>query len=510
MKKIITLTTVFILSVSLIISGCSTDKPADKTADGSALTIIATNFAGYDFARNVVVDKAQVSMLLPPGTESHTYEPSAQDIKNIQQSDLFIYVGGHGDAWVDKLLASIDNPTFQVIKMMDVVELLPEETVAGMQIDPNHLHEHEHEHADADEHEQVGSRQIAPQELSVWAGKYQALYPLLADGSLDDYIRRQAAAQGQSFEEIKSRILQQQATDYPLIEIAGDLITMTTASGTLSGKYSNAGVHPANEQENYPSEVWQIYKLQAKNNDMPTFIAFSCLEQHPLRSDILPHFSMLYGNDHIEKLLENNPSRPTFFSADAAPADIKASLERLTPLADVHYDEHVWTSPRNAMKIVAKINSVMCEIDPANKDYYNQQTQAYTQKLEKLDAEFREVAAAGKRKTIVFGDRFPLIYFVKAYGLDYYAAFPGCSTETEPSAATVAFLIDKIKNEKIPVVFHIELSNERMADTIAEATGARKLLFHCVHNVTKDQLEQNIGYLDFMENNVQALKEALN
>ena len=124
---------------------------------------------------------------------------------------------------------------------MDVVELLPEETVAGMQIDLNHLHEHEHEHADADEHEQVGSRQIAPQELSVWAGKYQVLYPLLADGSLDDYIRRQAAAQGQSFEEIKSRILQQQATDYPLIEIAGDLITMTTASGTLSNKYSNAG-----------------------------------------------------------------------------------------------------------------------------------------------------------------------------------------------------------------------------------------------------------------------------
>lgn len=93
---------------------------------------------------------------------------------------------------------------------------------------------------------------------------------------------------------------------------------------------------------------------------------------------------------------------------------------------------------------------------------------------------------------------------------DYYAAFPGCSSESEASAKTVAFLIDKVKEEQIPVVFSIELSNEKMTDSICEATGAKKLQLHSCHNVTKDDFEQGVTYLDLMERNVQALKEALN
>ena len=113
------------------------------------------------------------------------------------------------------------------------------------------------------------------------------------------------------------------------------------------------------------------------------------------------------------------------------------------------------------------------------------------------------------RNTIVFGDRFPLLYFAKAYGLEYYAAWPGCADEAEPSAATVAFLIDKVNEEHIPVVFHIELSNEDMADTICEATGAEKLLFSACHNVTRAQFEEGVTYLDLMWQNVDALREAL-
>ena len=111
---------------------------------------------------------------------------------------------------------------------------------------------------------------------------------------------------------------------------------------------------------------------------------------------------------------------------------------------------------------------------------YEKNRDNYIVELEKLDQQFADVVKNAARKTVVFGDRFPFRYFADEYGLTYYAAFPGCSTETEPSASTVAFLIDKVKSEHIPVVFHIELSNEKMADTICAETGAKKAIVPCL------------------------------
>ena len=172
-------------------------------------------------------------------------------------------------------------------------------------------------------------------------------------------------------------------------------------------------------------------------------------------------------------------------------------------------DEHVWTSPRNAKHIVQKISDTLCEVDPQNATVYQQNTVSYLESLDRLDASFQSVVDAAKRKTLIFGDRFPFRYFADVYGLDYFAAFPGCSTETEASAATVAFLIDKIKEEGIPVVFHAELSNQKMADTISDATGAKVLLLHACHNISKTDFESGIGYLELMNRNVGNLKEAL-
>jgi len=176
---------------------------------------------------------------------------------------------------------------------------------------------------------------------------------------------------------------------------------------------------------------------------------------------------------------------------------------------EIAYDEHVWTSPRNAILIVNAITELLCETDAANAELYRQNALAYTGQLDELDKQFQTVVNGARRKVMVFADRFPFRYFADAYGLEYYAAFPGCSTETEPSAATVAFLIRKIKDEKIPVVFHIELSNERMADTISGETGAKKLLLHSCHNVSKHDFDAGLGYLDFMRRNVENLREAL-
>jgi zinc transport system substrate-binding protein len=175
----------------------------------------------------------------------------------------------------------------------------------------------------------------------------------------------------------------------------------------------------------------------------------------------------------------------------------------------VAYDEHVWTSPKNAVRIVRVITDVLCEVDGADAALFRRNADAYIKRLDELDREFQAVVDGAKRKTIVFGDRFPFRYFADAYGLTYFAAFPGCSTETEPSAATVAFLINKIKAEKIPVVFHIELSNEKMADTIAAETGAKKLLLHACHNISKKDFDSGLTFLEIQRANVPRLREAL-
>lgn len=174
------------------------------------------------------------------------------------------------------------------------------------------------------------------------------------------------------------------------------------------------------------------------------------------------------------------------------------------------FDEHVWTSPKNAIQIVEGLRDKLCEMDEKNADVYKQNAADYITKLEDLDKQFTEVTSNAARKEIVVADRFPFRYFADAYGLTYYAAYPGCSTQTGASAETISFLIDKVREDKIPIVFHMELSSESMADTICKETGAKKAQLNAVHNVSKEDFEKGIGYVELMQQNVEVLKKALN
>ena len=174
------------------------------------------------------------------------------------------------------------------------------------------------------------------------------------------------------------------------------------------------------------------------------------------------------------------------------------------------YDEHVWTSPVNAQRICRAIAQRLALIDPDGAADYAARCEAYCGELEELDAAFRALVDGAARRTVVFADRFPARYFVEEYGLDYFAAFPGCAEDTEPAAGTVAFLIDRVREEKLPAVFYIELSNQKMADVICEDTGCRKLLFHTCHNLTAAQFKEGASYLGLMRGNLDSLREALN
>lgn len=176
---------------------------------------------------------------------------------------------------------------------------------------------------------------------------------------------------------------------------------------------------------------------------------------------------------------------------------------------EIAYDEHIWTSPVMAQAICWGICDALCRADQAHAEAYTARTRDYVAQLDELDAAFREVVGHAQRDTLVFGDRFPLLYFCKTYGLHYRAAFHGCAGDTEPSLATLKYLIDKVNDERIPVVYTIELSSQKVAQAIAETTGARVVTFHSCQQVTRDEFDGGASYLSLMWNNVEALREGL-
>lgn len=345
---------------------------AQTGKSGDGLKIVTTIFAPYDFARQITAGTdADINMLLAPGTEVHSYDPTVQDIVEISECDLFIYTGGENDEWVNDILESLDHP-INTLKMMDHSTKVEEEVKEGMQ-SVGHDHDHEgHSHEEA------------------------------------------AAAHGDVHEH-----------DHESEDL----------------HYHDA-VHE-DDDEDHDSEYI------AEDEDM---------------------------DDHEH---------------------------------EAEWDEHVWTSPRNAETIVSAIAEELCELDAENAAVYHNNLSSYLTQLEELDENFRKTVSSAQNKTMIFADRFPVRYFTEEYGLDYFAAYPGCAADAEPSAATIRFLIDRVRDENINAVFYIEMSNEKMADTVCAETGAQKLLFHSCHNVTKDEMENGATYISIMNQNLENLKTAL-
>ena len=349
----------FLLAGSLILgmmltgcgmSGQQTEQNGGKeqnTEENRKISVVATIFPQYDFVRQIAGDNVELKMLLKPGEETHSYEPTPQDIIAIQNSDLFIYVGGENDAWVEDILESMPDNGRKTLKLVDCVDTVEEEHVEGMK------EERGHDHDDHDDHDE------------------------------DD-------AEHEEDE--------------------------------------------ADHEEHGQEETHSVHEI----------------------------------------------------------------------------DEHVWTSPVNAVKIVEQIKEELCEIDPENASDYEENAEVYVAQLNELDQEFQDVVDHSKRKLMIFGDRFPFRYFAEAYDLDYYAAFSGCASDTEPSAATMAFLINKVRDENIKTVLKMELSNENIAKAIAEATNADVKEFYSCHNLTAEQFADGETYLSLMEKNVETLREVLN
>ena len=277
------------------------------------LSVVCTDFPCYDFARQAAGDRAEVTMLLKPGVEAHSFEPTPADIISIGEADLFVYIGGESDAWADSILEGFDGEDAPAtLRMMDCVGDLVEE-------------EGEHHHDEGPE-----------------------------------------------------------------------------------------------------------------------------------------------------------------------------------------YDEHIWTAPQNAAKMARAAGEKLAEIDPANGEEYRANAEAYAGEIEQIDAEIADIVANARRRTLVFADRFPFVYLVRAYGLDYLAAFPSCTADTEPSAQIVTALIKKVASEHIPAIYTIELSTQAIARTVAEETGAQILTLHSMQTLSQADFDAGASWVSLMRENVEALKAGLN
>ena len=177
------------------------------------------------------------------------------------------------------------------------------------------------------------------------------------------------------------------------------------------------------------------------------------------------------------------------------------------------YDEHVWLSIENAETISSAIADALCALDESHADLYRENLSNYLEKLSALSDDYQHTVDTAARKTILFGDRFPFLYLTREYGLDYYAAFPGCSAETEASFATVSFLAGKVDEFSLPYVLTIDGSDGKIAQTIIDNTASRSagiLTLNSMQSVTDEQLQAGENYLSIMEENLEVLKKALN
>ena len=275
------------------------------------LNVVATNFPCYDFARQVVGNRGEVTLLIRPGVEVHSYEPAPADIVAIGKADLFVYIGGEGDAWAESILAVFDGENAPAtLRMMEAVTPVEE----------------------ADEH----------------------------------------------------------------------------------------GAHDAPE-----------------------------------------------------------------------------------------YDEHIWTSPKNAMAMVQALADALCALDGANADFYQAAAGDYNAQIAEIDVAFADAVANGARRELVFADRFPFLYFTREYGLDYVAAFPSCTADTEPTPQTMLTLIQRVTEDHIPVVYAIEMSTQTVAKTVAEETGAEILTLHSMQTVTQDEFDAGESYVSIMTRNLEAVRKGL-
>lgn len=284
--------------------------------------------------------------------------------------------------------------------------------------------------------------------------------------------------------------------------------------GNVEGINLELAVKPGQDSHSFepiPSEVINMQKADLfiyNGGEIETWVN-EVLESY--ENDNQVRIKMMDAADKIELLCSVGHSHEHSSNNE----EVNHSDEYTEKIQDEHghvhdeFDAHIWTSPVNAIYITEIICDTLCETMPEEAQKFNDNAENYINQLKEIDEEFKSLVAESSIKELIFADQFPLIYFTTEYGLEYHAAFQGCGHDMEPSVRDICDLIDEIKEKNIKSVFHLELSSERVADTICEDTGAEKLQFNSCHNVSQKQFNDGVTYITLMRKNVENLKKAL-
>ena len=507
---------IFALAGILLAIGCG--SVFAKKADSSAkkLKVVTTIFPEYDWAKEVIGEKAdnvELTLLLNNGVDLHSYQPSVKDIAKISESDIFVYVGGESDEWVDEVLKNAKNPNMKVINLLEVLgdRVKAEEVVEGMEHEHGHEHHHEaHSHSHTAE---IHADDIKDRTLSEFNGEWQSLYPVLMSGELEEYVEHQAEEKAKSEKDMRKEIADKWNCGVKIVKINGDKITINYDNGkSVSGKYAYAGYAIKKNEEGKITNV--RYKFEAKDSGVPKYVMFNDHGFAP--SEKVAHFHFYYGDKNFEEFMDSKII--SYF------VDSKLSAHQCEDLLlghdHVHHheeeeeelDEHVWLSLRNSKILCSAIADALCEKDAANVATYKKNLASYTAKLDALDAKYIEAVKTGSKNTLLFGDRFPFRYLVDDYGLKYYAAFVGCSAESEASFKTIVFLSEKVNELDLHCVCQIETGNGKIAKTVISNSKNKKakvLTFDSLQSTTAKHIKKSATYLGAMEKNLEVLKEAL-
>ena len=505
MKKMIPLFLVLTMAVGLL-AGCGKKNAAEKgESDSNKLSVVTTIFPEYDWVKEILGDKAgstDLTMLLSSGVDLHSYQPTADDIVKISDCDLFVYVGGESDGWVESVLKNADNKNVKVINLLNVLgdSVKTEETVEGMQ-ETEHAHDHSKEVSTFEDHE------VQDRSLSDWAGSWQSAYPFALDGTLDDAFAAMAEEGEMTADEYKTYYQNGYKTDITNIGIEGDHIAFTYEDGKKVGSdYKYIGYYIQNWSTGTKAAMYRFEAVD-RTSGAPIYIEFN---DHMIESAAPEHFHIRMSNESFDAIVDPEKSWPTFFPADMTGEDLCEHMEGHDHEEEA--DEHVWLSLKNAKTLVDAISNALQELDPDNKDAYAANAAAYIEKLSALDGAYQSAVDGAARKTVLFGDRFPFRYLVDDYGLRYYAAFAGCSAESEASFETVSFLAKKVDELKLPCVLTIEGKSHKIAETIVENTAEKNqkiLTMDSMQSMTSEDVANGTTYLSVMEQNLSMLKEAL-
>ena len=503
MKKITALL-LALMMLAGVLAGCGKPKDAGKAGK---LKVVTTIFPAYDWVRAILGDKAEnaeITMLLDNGVDLHSYQPTADDIVKISDCDLFIYVGGESDGWVKNALKSAANRNMKVINLLEVLgeSVKTEETVEGMQ-EAEHAHDHSKEVSTFEDHE------VQDRSLSDWEGSWQSAYPFALDGTLDDAFAAMAEEGEMTADEYKTYYQNGYKTDITNIDIAGDHIAFTYEDGKKVGSdYKYIGYYIQNWSTGTKAAMYRFEAVD-RTSGAPVYIEFN---DHMIESAAPEHFHIRMSNESFDAIVDPEKSWPTFFPADMTGEDLCEHMEGHGHDHGEEKDEHVWLSLKNAKTLVGAISNALQEFDPDNKDTYATNAAAYIEKLSALDGAYQSAVDGAAHKTVLFGDRFPFRYLVDDYGLRYYAAFAGCSAETEASFETVSFLAKKVDELGLPCVLTIEGAQHRIAETIVQNTAGKKqkvLTMDSMQSTTSKDVANGATYLSVMEKNLSVLKEAL-